>query len=270
MSTIPVQAQLIVNAPPPVTINSPDTKELEQSYAVEILPMATYAITSPEQYVQANLDWNKAKLWIDKIDELFDKPVKLAYQAHKSLTTLRANLKAPAEQIYKHVGGEITRYRNEQERIRVEAERAEAERQAAKHRQEIVEAEATAEIERQRLIAERQAALDATPEWERDTDPPPVPEAVAVLLPPPPEPVRLASTVPQVIGGPRMVDKPWECVIDDPIAVLKWILEKPEDRLKYIEFRMPEFNTKAKELGEDIAKVIPGTRGHRGQTLKRS
>lgn len=268
--TAPVQAQLIVNAPAPVTVQAPDTKELERSYAAEILPLAKYTIETPEQYVQGNLDWQKAKAFSARIDELFEQPVKLAHQAHKALTTLRASLKAPADQIAAHVGAELVRYRNEQERIRAEAEARERARIEEERQRQIAEAEAAAEAERQRLIAERQAALEATPEWEREEEPPPIPETVAVVLPPPPEPVRLPSTVPQVIGGPRMVDKPWECVIDDPVALLKWVLEKPEDRLIYVQWDTAKLNAKARELGADLGKVIPGARAHRGQTLKRS
>ena len=188
----------------------------------------------------------------------------MAYQTHKALTSLREQLKAPAVQIATHIGNEILRYRREEERLRAEEERRLLEAAEAQRRAE----QAALDAERQRIIAERQAALDAIPEWERE-DTEPIPEPVAVVLPPP-GPVRLASSVPQVIGGPKLADKPWACVIDDPVAVLRWILEKPEERMGFVEFNMPKFNQKSRELGADLGRVIPGTRAVREVTLKRS
>ena len=266
----PVQTQLIINSPAPVMVQAPDTQALVKTYTEEILPLSKYKIETAEQFIQANLDWNKAKQFSAQIDELFDKPCKLAYQAHKALTSLRESLKAPAVQIAGHVGGEILRYGDEQKRLRkaeearlqaIEDARVKAEQQAL---------QAIADAERARAEAERAAAVADLQPWEVDEETlPVVPERVVIQVAPA-APVRLASNVPQVLGGPRMVDKPWSAVVTDPVALLKWIIEAPEERLIYVEFCGPQLNRKAKELGADLERIIPGVKAEREQTLKRS
>lgn len=272
----PVQAALIVNAPAPVTVSAPDTAALVHQYTTEILPLSKYTINSSSEYIQGNLDWNKAKAFAGAIDDLFAKPVKLAHEAHKALTTLRAQLKAPADQIAAHVGGEIMRYDAEQQRLRrIEEARLQAE-ENARREAERREAQARADAERAEAEAARQAALAemALEPWEID-------DAVEATLPVVPAPVvvplqesapvRLPTSVPQVLGGPRTVDKPWACRVTDPVALLTWILADPEARISlYVDFKMPALNVKARELGKDMAQVIPGTEAVRDQTLKRS
>ena len=202
----PVQTQLIINSPAPVMVQAPDTQALVKTYTEEILPLSKYKIETAEQFIQANLDWNKAKQFSAQIDELFDKPCKLAYQAHKALTSLRESLKAPAVQIAGHVGGEILRYGDEQKRLRkaeearlqaIEDARVKAEQQAL---------QAIADAERARAEAERAAAVADLQPWEVDEETLPIVPDRVVIQVAPAAPVRLASNVPQVLGGPRMVD----------------------------------------------------------------
>ncbi len=134
--------------------------------------------------------------------------------------------------------------------------------------------EAEANAERERLIAERREAIARICEWDVDDDYqaslPEVPEPVAVVLPEA-APVRLPSSIPVVMGGPRLVDKPMVCRITDPVALLRWIIEKPEERLlNCIEFKSAWLNRKAVELGPDMERVIPGTEAVREQGLRRA
>lgn len=273
-ASTPVQGQLIVNAPPPVTVQAPDTAALVAQYTTEILPLSKYTIATPEQYIQGKLDWAKAKAFTTAIDKLFEDACDKAHKAHKALTALRGQLKAPAEQIASHVGAEIIRFEAEETRKRkAEEERLQAEENAR------VEAErkrlqAIADAERAEAERLRQEALGDLEPWELDEAAEaalPVVPAQVIVATPEAAPVRLASSIPLVLGGPRTVDKPWSAVVTDPVALLKWVLEEPETRIPlYVIWDMPAFNTKAKEFGADLSKVIPGVEGRREQTLKRS
>lgn len=273
-ATNPVQAQLIVNAPAPVTVSPPNTDALVAQYTNEILPLQKYTITTPEEYVQGKIDWDKAKKFSTAIEKLFEDACTTANKAHKALTTLRSQLKAPADQIAAHVGGEILRFEAEQTRLRrIEEARLQAE-ENARVEAERARLQAIADAERAAAEAARQAAIGDMEPWEMDDAMeaalPVVPEPV-IIATPEAAPVRVSSSLPIVFGGPRTVDKPFQAAIDDAVETLKWVLESPEERIpNCIEFKMPWFNKKAVELGEDMGKVIPGTRGFRGQTLKRS
>ena len=269
----PIQNALIIQAPDPVVVQAPDMTALAAQYTAEIEPLAKYTINSPGEYIQGTQDWNKAKAFSKAIDNLFAEPCDLAHKAHKALTNLRSQLKAPADAIAKHVGDELMRFDAEEKRKRREEEARLQAIEDQRRREEQARLQAEAEAERQRIIAANAAAEAAIPDWERDEDTEislqPVPEPVVVELPPA-APVRIASTVPQVLGGPRIVDKPWSCEITDPVALLKWVLEDPGTRMIYVEFNQPALNDKARQLGADLGKVIPGTTGKREQTLKRS
>jgi hypothetical protein len=276
-ATNPVQAQLIVNAPADVTVSAPDTTALVAQYTTEILPMSKYTISTPEQYVQGKLDWSKAKAFSAGIETLFKEAKSTAYKAHKAITSLEAQLKAPADQIAAHVGNEILKFEAEQSRLRrIEEARLQAE-ENARVEAERVRLQAIADAERMKAEEARAAALsemgDLEP-WEIDDKMeaalPVVPDRVIVATPEA-APVRLVSNLPLVMGGPRTVDKPWTCVIKFPEALLLWILEKPEERIQeYVIFNYPALNAKARELGSDLGKVVSGCVSVREQTLKRS
>ena len=259
-----IQSALIVNAPAPVTVKSPDTAALVKTYTEEILPLESYTISNAAEYVQAKRHWETAKNFSVSIETLFKEACETAHKAHKALTNLRSQLKAPADNIVDKIGKEILRFEAEENR-----KRAEEERRLAQIAREKWEAEQAAiRAEQQRIEAERITALAAIPAWEREEE---TEAELLPILPPPPPPVRLESTIPQVVGGPRTVDKPWEAKVTDPVALLTWVLEKPEDRIPvYIEFRMPALHSKAREFGKDISRVIPGVTAERNQTLKRS
>lgn len=274
-STIPVQAQLIVNAPAPVTVAPPDTTALVAQYTTEILPMSKYTISTSEQYIQGKIDWSKARDFSTAIERLFKDAKNTAHKAHKAITTLEAQLKAPADQIAAHVGGEILRFEAEQTRLRrIEEARLQAEENAR------VEAErkrlqAVADAERAQAEAARVAAIGDLEPWEIDEETEaalPVVPAQVIVATPEAAPVRLVSNLPMVMGGPRTVDKPWSAVVTDPVALLKWVLEDETGTriATYIQFSYPALNSKAKEFGADLKLVIPGVEGRREQTLKRS
>lgn len=274
----PLSTELIVQAPTPITVQAPDVTELVTRYNAVILPLwrkyQSTTIATADDYVQWNADWQTFTKFSSEIEALFEAPCKEAYDAHRTLTGMRGYIKSFPDQGAAYIGAELMRFKKDQERLRVLEEQrlqaAEAERQELERRR----LQAIADAERAQAEAARQAALKNIDPWEVDEETlPVVPEPVIVELPPP-APVRLPSSVPNIAGGPRMVDKPWECVIDDPVAVLKWVLEEPDTRIsRFVFFNMARpsgFHGKASELGEDISKTIPGTRAVRGTTLKRS
>ncbi len=269
--------QLIVNAPPPTVVQAPDTTALVAQYTAEILPLSKYSITTPEQYVQGKIDWGKAKAFSSAIENLFKEAKSTAYKAHKAITSLESQLKAPADQIAAHVGGEILRFEAEQARIRREEEARLQAEENARVEAERARLQAIADSERAEAEAARLKALkemgDLEP-WEIDEATeaalPQVPAPV-IIATPEAAPVRLASSLPMVLGGPRTVDTPFKAVVTDPVALLKWVLAEPDTRIPlYIQFNATMLNSKARELGSDLIRTIPGVEGRREQTLKRS
>ncbi len=268
--------ELVVAAPAAVTVEAPATEALVLEYNTLILPLwrkyQGQSITSPEDYVQWNKDWTVFKTFSANIDKLFEIPCAEAYNAHRALTGMRAYIQSFPTQGAKMIGDEVIRYQQEAERQRLAAQRAEEARQAAEHARQVREAEEAAQAERDRLAAERAAAIADIPEWEIDEATlPPAPETVTVApVIPPPAPVRLPSTVPVVMGGPRLTDKPYEAVIVDPVALLKWVLENPEERIPLvIEWNTTWLNSKCREHETRIGAVLPGVTATRGVTLKR-
>jgi len=84
--------------------------------------------------------------------------------------------------------------------------------------------------------------------------------------------VRLASTVPVIAGGPSIAKKPWKASLYDfkslVIEAGKRAAAGDLSLLDYLEFNQVFSNTKARELGEDMAKVVPGVRAVREDTLR--
>lgn len=269
--------ELVVAAPAAVTVEAPATEALVQEYNTMILPLwrkyQGQTIQGPEDYVQWNRDWGILRDFSTNIDKLFKVPCEEAYNAHRALTSLRGVIKAYPDQAAKTVGDEVIRYNEEAERQRLAAQAAEQARQAAAHAEQVRQAEAAAQAERERLAAERAAAIADIPEWEiDDATLPPAPETTAVApFIPPPAPVRLPSTVPVVMGGPKLTNAPYEAVITDPVALLKWVLENPEERIPLvIEWKTPFLNSKCREHETRVGLVLPGVEARRGQILKRS
>lgn len=274
--------ELVVAAPAPITVAAPSTEVLVQEFNTQILPLwrkyLGQTIQSSDDYVQWNQDWSKLRDFSTNIDKLFEQPCKEAYDAHRALTGMRGLIKSYPDQAAKSVGDEVIRYQQEAECQRLAAERAEQARRSAAHAQQVQEAEAAAQAERDRLTAERAAAIADIPEWEIDEAAlPPEPDTVAVApFIPPPAPVRLPSTVPVVFGGPKLTDKPYAAVITDQVALLKWVLENPEERVSLvIDWRMTWLNRKCVEHETRVTAIIPGIEARRGgssefgQTLKK-
>lgn len=268
--------ELVVAAPAPITVAAPSTEVLVQEFNTQILPLwrkyLGQTIQSPEDYVQWNRDWSIFRNYSADIEKLFEDSCKEAHDAHKALTSMRALIKSYPDQGAKMIGDEVIRFQQEAERQRLAAERAEQARQAALWAEAKRQSELAAEAERQKLAEARAAAIADIPEWEIDEATlPPEPDTVAVApFIPPPAPVRLPSTVPVVMGGPKLTDKPYEAVITDPVALLKWVLENPEERISTtIVWNMTWLNSKCREHETRIGAVIAGVEAHRGQILKR-
>ncbi len=268
--------ELVVAAPAAVTVQAPNTEAVALEFNTQILPLwrkyQGRTIHNNEEYVQWNKDWSTLREFSTDVEKLFKQPCEEAYDAHRALTGLRGLIKSYPDQAAKTVGDEVIRYQQEAERQRLIAQRAEESRQAAEHARQVREAEEAAQAERDRLAAERAAAIADIPEWEIDDTvlSRAIEEVVTAIVPPPPAPVRLPSTVPVVMGGPRLTDKPYEAVIVDPVALLKWVLENPEERIPLvIEWNTTWLNSKCREHETRIGAVLPGVTATRGVTLKR-
>jgi hypothetical protein len=163
---------------------------------------------------------------------------------------------------------------NEEARRRAEEEQRRAEEA---HRKAVAEAEeanrraaAEAEAAAQKLAEEAAAKVESGEmmPWEVETTPVVAPPVV-VLPPPPPPPV--SAPVPQIalpmtagVGGRNL---PWAAEVYDLPAFLAWVLENLADRSDFIEIRMPALNAKAKIMGKDMEKLIPGVRAVQGRTI---
>jgi len=262
MTATETNQTLVITAPEPVTLTPPDLSVIVARYNADIAPLLAFKITDNAQYVAANNLWTKAKDYCADVATLCGPEKKRRHKLHKDWTTLESALLDPGDRVASHMGAEIKRYKDEQDRI--QREREERERREEAERQRVIQA--AAEAERQRIMAEREAAKKDLDPWEIEEEAPlpPVPVPVAVA------PVRMPSSVPVVAGGPRFADTPWKARVTDPVALLKWILEKPEERIEdYIELKMPKLNRKAAEFGKDLSGVIPGTESFKDQTLKR-
>ena len=262
MTPTETNTQLVITAPEPVTLTPPDLSAIVARYNTDIAPLLAFRIETNAQYVTANQLWSKAKDYCADVEALCEPEKKRRNKLHKDWTSLEKALLDPGTRVSKHMGDEILRYKQEQDRIQREREERERLAEVEKRRIE----QAAIDAEHARVMAEREAAKKDLDPWEVEDE---TPAPVAVVLPPV-APVRMPSTVPVVAGGPRVADTPWKARITDPVALLKWVLEKPEERIaEYVEFRMPRLNTKCGEFGTKISSVIPGVVAEKDQILKR-
>lgn len=260
MSTATKEQELVITPLQAVTVSPPETTELVTTLTQSLLPLKDYRITSNADYVAANTHWQLARTYLETVDAKFKAAKQAAFAAHRAITSLEGEFKAPAEALLRHLDGEILTWKKQLEKVRLEKEAQIAREQAVNAERERAENERTAAEER----ARREAELADLPPWEQAEAPPIVVEVKPVAVV---KPVRLPSAVPIVMGGPRSRKKPMKARIDDPIQTLKWILENPIDRLSGIQFHMPWWNDKAVELGYDIGKVIPGVSAYQDETL---
>ena len=278
-STPATPTDLVVNTPAPITVAAPDVVALVQRYNTLVLPLwrkyIDRKIDSPESYTQASLDWNTFKTFDLDVEKLFESPCKEAYDAHRRLTGLREIIRNEAKQGALTISDGLKRYKEEEDRKRrlEEARIAAEEEQKRREEQARLQAEADAEIKR--MADERAAALANAEDWEREEiedSLPAVPEPVTVVLPEV-APVRLASRVPTVVGGPKEAFKPWAVRVTDRLGLLRWILENPDERgqwLADVPFDTTAMNSKCRELDGKITAVLPvGVESFRDTTLRR-
>lgn len=270
VTVVPQNQLAVLTAPEAVTVAPPNIAALVGEYGREILPISVFKVTDASTFVEANQYWTKSKDFVARITSAFADSKALAHKAHKAITTLEKQLIDPAQRVADHMRDEIIRYQKEQDRIRIEAEQAEFRR-----RQAAAEAERQQQIalalEQQRLEAERRKSEEELQApWLTEPVKAPEPVEMAIPLPPPVvvEPVRFLSTVPQVIGGGTLRNKPWEAEVID---FDKFFEAAYHDRnlRQYFVVDQPALNRKARELGKDLEKSFPGVRGKQDQTLAR-
>lgn len=267
----PVQAQLIINAPGPVTVTAPDTAALVKTYTEEILPMSAFVIQGNADYVQANMLWTQAKDYCIRVESLFKEARSAAFKAHKAITSLESQLLAPAQQIAGHMQTEILAWQSTQERIRQAEEArvllAERERVARETRA----AQEEADRETARLQAAREAEIEDLAPWEIE-DARAAMSAPVIVMPvyvPAPTPIRLASSVPVIQGGPTPAKKPWAARLVS-LQELVQAAAKDPTLLEFLQVDQTALNKKARELGEHLGRTIPGVEAYQEQTLKRA
>jgi hypothetical protein len=268
-NSVPTQlgVELVVSALAPVTISAPDTKELVTKYNNEIRPLATYVVRSNEDYLEAQKAWMQAREWHDTVATELDPACDLAFRTHRALTGFRGMLQAPAVQVIEHMDQQIKAWSRKVEQERL-AEEARLQREAdEQHRRDVEAAEAAAKAQR-----ELDAAMD---DLFGDDEAPEEPETqVEVYIPPPPEPIRIPSSLPVMVGGPKLADLPWTAVLENfddlVLAAAERLKNGDRSLMEFIAFDEVAANKKAREIGADLHLVIPGVKSHRPQTLKRS
>jgi len=185
-----------------IVIEKPDTTEM-QTAASSITGLAN-ALTvkdDGELIIAVNLT-KEIKNRIDMVQNKFKEPVKLAYDAHKSIVALRDSVLTPLKNAEICIKAKMGIYQMEQEQIRQESERkAQEEKERAeaearrKHNEELAKAQKEAEERALAEAAEAEAKGDKeraekilTEPLETDFVPPPA----SVETPPSmPEPVKI-------------------------------------------------------------------------------
>lgn len=244
--------QLVVTKLEPATVAAPDTTAIVKTFTEEIQPLANFVVATADDYILAKQYWTKAKNYCATIEALFKQPKSFAFQAHRAISTLEGQLKAPGDQIAEHFSREILRYETEQDRLRRAAE-ARLQREA--------------DEERARRQAELEAALEAAKEdlapWEQETPA----TAVAVQEV---QTIRLPSNLPIVAGGPRTKNTPLTAEVFDLDALWEAAC-KNKDFREFFVVNQTALNDKAREFdGEALMEqVVPGVRAVRRKTLSR-
>jgi hypothetical protein len=255
-----------------LTVNPPDVTALVIDYNTKIRPLASYRVASNDDYVVAKKHWADAKQWVELVKTELNPACALAYSVHQAFTGLRAALMEPGEAVMEHMGGQVLAWEAKVEAER-KAEEARIQREAdARHRAEVARIEA----ENQRLLDIATASSDCPWEDDDELSDELVSAVEMVLSPPPPEPIRLPSALPTVIGGPRSKDNPLSAECFDFHALIiecgKRLSQDPKDMslVEFLEFAQVNGNRKARELGPDLEKVVPGVRAVRERTLARA
>jgi hypothetical protein len=239
----------LATAKAPESAKVPETQDL-QTQKVEIDSLVTFRVSDDPSYVTAKRHFSAVSDYISAVEGRFKEPKSAAHKVHKFITSMENFFLGSATLVKSNLNTQILSY----ERKKDEERRAEEARLARLAKEK-------ADREAAEALAKYEAEIGDLMPWETPEPPPPT------TIAPAPEPIRLPSTVPVVAGGPTTKNLPWAARITDPVAVLKWILENPADRLCYVEFRMPMFNLKSRELKSDMAAIIPGTEAFQGQTL---
>jgi hypothetical protein len=204
-----------------------------------------------------------------EVENTFGPICKKAHDAWKEATGQRKRADDPLEQAEQLLRPKITGYIQQQERIRLEAERR-AREEAARQAREAEEAR-QAEIRRQeaeaKRLAEERALADAVQAEAEGAEPEEVsaildtPVDVQHFIAPPPPPVQyVAPVVPQTYQRAEGVSKPrdnWSAEVTDLHALVKHVAEHPEC-LNYLAANTVALNQMAK--AQKQLMKIPGVR----------
>lgn len=241
--------QLVVTKLEPTTVAAPDTTAIVKTFTEEIQPLANFVVATADDYILAKQYWTKAKNYCATIEALFKQPKSFAFQAHRAISTLEGQLKAPGDQIAEHFSREILRYETEQDRLRRAAE-ARLQREA--------------DEERARRQAELEAAKEDLAPWEQEI------QATAIAAVQEVQTIRLPSNLPIVAGGPRTKNTPLTAEVFDLDALWE-AAYKNKDFREFFVVNQTALNDKAREFdGEALMEqVVPGVRAVRRKTLSR-
>jgi len=216
-----------------IVIQRPDTSQLPTIQPQTILALR---VTDDQTLAQATEFAKLCRDYVRAVTDTFEKAVKAAHEAHKSLTALRAQLTAGAEVAEKHCRFQIAGYLAEQERKRLELQdrlRREQEEAAAK--------------------AAKEAEENAAP-WEE-------PQIKSV----PPAVIFVPQTAPAAEGLSTRKGRLSYEVTDFP-ALVRAAAERPELQ-DYLMVNDKMVKAKLSTVGEKIGEFIPGLKAVRDTSI---
>lgn len=175
-------------------IARPDTTEIQKEGHAIVTTATALAVSNAEDYTSAGEFLVQIKGVRKRIADTFDKPIKDAHAAHKSIIAAKKEHDAPLEEAEKLVKEKMGEWQREQERKRREEEdRLRREEQRKAEERALAEAE---RLENEGKTEQAQAVIEA---------------------PPPPAPVVVPSVVPKAQGVSHRINWKWRVTNENQI-----------------------------------------------------
>jgi hypothetical protein len=218
--SIETGVQAIIQSAPPVPI---------ETFNIMTEALNAVTITSQADHECALILRRDARSAIKTVEEYYDPPKTLLHRLKTSIIDHVKSITGPTAEALAKADRIILKYEADVKRQNEEASRAALAAQAA--------AEAAAKA----------AAEDALP-WEEPT-------VVAPVLAPP---VPMVATV--KVAGVGARKGPAAAEVVDRAKFLAWVMQSEERQAEFIEIKGPALNAKARQLGPEIERFIPGVK----------
>lgn len=184
-------------------VSIPNTDELESKSLSTVRVAQSLTVVDPKTCVDAADFLKGVKLLRREIEETFEESIKAAFAAHRAIVAAKKRHDEPLEQAERIVKAKIAGYQAEEERRRIDAERA------------AQEAARAAEEEQQIAIA-----AQLIKEGRRE-------EAEALLAEPVEAPIiHIETAAPKLTG--ISTAKRWRGEVVDFLALVKYVAAHPE------------------------------------------